>query len=396
MDDLKNLNKSSVQYLQVFLIALGIMGFQLTSNLPEVLNVESRNVTIPYRGFYFLLCILSLINNRIKINSYSNFYPVFLFIFLYFIRSIYDTLFAYDIPNSTLVDFWLFAYFIGFLPFFTLLAQVNILTLAKARYYLFILTILVNVLSFLSNYGSLNSEIYGARLLGNEIMNEITYGQSGVIMVIISLCLYYDKLIKYNFLLFPLICLGLFNIALAGSRGPFIELIVTISSFFIFNFRKIGIWNVFFGFLVMIFIGLYFKDYLIFFDTTLDRLNDTTFNNGSESEERYYLFQEAQNQFFNNPILGYRAIGIYPHNLILESFSSLGILGGVILIIITFQSIILSINMIKNPSLNWIGLIFLLHIVSTFISGAIWNSFEFWTLLGLSISINKNKLYKYE
>lgn len=380
-----------IKYLQVILISFGILGFQLISSLPEVVGVDSRVVTVPYRFFYLIICVLTISHFKWekKINKF--FVPIFVFIFLYFLRSVYESIYYYDIVKSVLVDFWLFTYVVCFLPMFPLLIKVNLVTLNRTKLVLFIIAIFVNILGFINNYGAFNDQNLGRRFIGNEILNQISYGQTGVILVILCLSYFYNQMLFRKLLLLPLIGLGLMNLALAGSRGPMIELSFALVFFVIINFKKIGAFKLSLILLFFIGLGIYFSDYLIVFNTVLDRLQETSFNQGSGSEERYFLFKEAWEQFFANPIFGYRQIGVYPHNLILESFMALGIFGGLLMIYITIIALRNCFVLIKIESTNWIAMIFLIHIIGTFISGTIWNSFEFWSLLALSFSLSQSK-----
>lgn len=383
---------NKIMYLQVLLLVLGIEGFQLISNIPEAIGVlNSRIVSIPYRFVYFVICILTLLHFRWEIKFNRLFLPVFLFIFLYFIRSFYDTIFKFSEVASIAVEFWLFAFIIGFFPMLPFLYKMNLKTIEFSKKALFVITTIINIISFKSNYFAIADEKMGARLYGNELINPITYGQSGVVLVILCLTLFQDPKFKLKIILLPILAIALMNVALAGSRGPMIELTLTFLLFIIFNFKKIGSFKISVLIISLIGAAFYFSNYIVFFNTAIDRLSETGLNKGSESEQRYYLFKDAIEQFFNNPIFGYQAIGVYPHNLIFEAFLSLGILGGLLFIYIIVISIYFSISLIKTSTTNWIGLIFMMYIISTFVSGALWNSFEFWSLLALSFTLYKNK-----
>ena len=145
----------------------------MVSSLPEVFGVDSRVVSVPYRAFYLLIGILVTLFFKwnYKVNKY--FVPILAFIFLYFIRSVYDSINNYEKLKEVLVDFWLFAYLMGFFPMIPLLFKVNLKTLDTAKLVLFIMCIIVNILGFKNNYGSFGIENVGARFVGNTILNQI-------------------------------------------------------------------------------------------------------------------------------------------------------------------------------------------------------------------------------
>ncbi|MDB5274945.1 MAG: hypothetical protein JWO58_3312 [Chitinophagaceae bacterium] len=380
--------------MKVLLIVLGIIGFPLISYIPEVLGVDSRVISVPYRAVYFLICIFALLRFRWKSKVNIYFLPILLFIFLYFLRAVYDNIFQYQQVSSIAFEFWLFAFLMGFFPMFPFLFKINLKTLQYSKNALLIVTTVVNILGLKNNYAAFSDEKVG-RFLGNEILNPITYGQTGVVLVILALTFFFEKNIFGKLLMIGLISLGLINVALSASRGPMIELSVTVLCFVVVNFKRIGALSLSVMVGALVGIGIYFKNYLILFTLVFDRIGDTGFDKQTGSEERYFLYKDAWHQFWESPFFGYIGIGAYPHNLVLESFMALGIFGGLLMIYILFIAFRNIFALVKVKATDWIALIFLMHTVTTFISGAIWNSFEFWSLLAFSFTLYGNKvLYK--
>ena len=163
----------------------------------------------------------------------------------------------------------------------------------------------------------------------------------------INLILYEEEKWTNNILIITLVLLSLAS----GSRGPILSFLLTILVFFVLNFRRSFI-NVF---LVSIFLSILFT--LI----TLNKMDDVgkadrlltknkTSKNvrlefASRSLELVYKYpfgvgignwQEYCNQSQPHHLLRHE----YPHNLLLEIFVELGILGGLIFLYLLIKSYI--------------------------------------------------------
>lgn len=385
-----------ISYLQVFLIAFSFLGFELISYLPENLHVDSRIVTIPFRALYVMICIIILIHlNWIKNVKLSNLYIIIIIFWVYyFLRAVYDLLFDPMPLKTSPTDFLLFAFVLSLLPIFPFMLKINLNTLNRAKFVLFLFAIVVNVLGFLNNYQSLKDENVG-RFLGNEILNPISYGQAGVVLVILCITYFFDQNILRKIFLIGLIAFGIANIALAASRGPMIQLAIVVLFFVLFNLKKIGYKNIILLFGALISIAIYFSDYLVFFDTVISRIEETGLNNGSGNEERYLFFKGALNQFLSNPFFGdfieERRFGGYPHNIILESLMVMGIIGGALFLYIYVSSIKNALALIKIEITSWIGLMLTMQLIAALTSGSLYSSFSFWALIALSENLSMNK-----
>lgn len=376
------------KYLQIILIPLMLIGFQALSFLVSSEELESNIISIFYRAFFVLVCIIIITTYSIKKKIFNQNYILFIFWFIYLCRGFYDSTLNPQSIKSMILMFWLFAFFLAFIPMIALLASINIRTLLNAKKLFFVLAVIVNVLSLINNI-SLIFEGNITRYMSNQLINSITYGQSGLALVIISFSYFNTNLNKSRYLFLIMILLGLVNMTLASSRGPIIELIIVSLVFLISNANK-------FKFRYLIFIPplfyLFFSQYseIINVSNVIDRLNSTNLE-----EERINIFMDSWNRFIDSPIIGSRAIGEWAHNIFLGSLESLGIIGFILMIIIYKNSIKRSFVLVKYSSTNWLALLLIMYLVSALVTGGIWNSIILWALIALNSNLYYNiKFYK--
>tara|TARA_B100000214_G_scaffold141453_1_gene101127 strand:- start:6247 stop:7416 length:1170 start_codon:yes stop_codon:yes gene_type:complete len=148
-----------------------------------------------------------------------------------------------------------------------------------------------------------------------------------------------------------ILIIGLFVLSIStGSRGPILSLLLTAVIFFLLNFQ-----NIFFKFIFIIFI---LTSFLFVFDSlNIQEIGKTerlvTKDNTSKNARLYFAFRSLELlsiyptgvgignwQEYSNKTKKYHLLKHdYPHNLILEVFSELGLLGGIVLLLVLLKSI---------------------------------------------------------
>jgi O-antigen ligase len=387
--------KNKIIYLQLFLIAFGLLGFELFSYLPELLKVDSRIVTVPYRALYLVLCTAVLISARQRntIKVHIDFIPILTFWFFYYIRASFDTIFKLDEIKMPILDFWLFAFFLSFYPMLPLLCKVNLKTIIATKYLVFSMAVILNILAIIYNYGKFSIGNI-SRIQGNEILNTITSGQIAATLIVMCFTFFNNRKIWVLLSLSALIIIGLINIVIAASRGPVIQLLIILLVFVSCNLRRIGYKNLLFIFVIFTCLGIYFSDFITTYNLLMSRLEGTGLSQSGSDNLRYQMFTGAWDQFTSHPILGDfiegRAFGGYPHNIFLESLMSMGIFGGVTMIIIFIVASINSLTLMKHRSTDWVGCLLIMQMVAQFTSGSIYSSFAFWSLIALTSTLKNN------
>jgi len=381
--------------MQVFLIAFGLLGFELFSYLPELLKTDSRAVTVPYRALFLVLCSTVLFSPRLRktIKVHKDFIPILLFWFFYYIRASYDTAFHLDDIKMSISDFWLFAFLLSFYPMLPLLCKINLSTITTAKHFVFFMAIALNILSIAHNYSALTT-MNLSRFKSNEILNPITSGQIGAILTIMSFTYLYKKTTWIMFSLIALIALGVANVFLAASRGPVVQLVIMLLVFILLNIKRIGYKKLSFLLFLFTCLSIYFSDYISLYNTIMKRLEGTGLSQSGSDQARYILFTGAWDQFLSHPLLGDfiegRIYGGYPHNIFLESLMALGVLGGIAMIYIFVSAFRNSTSIMKFSSTDWLGCILIMQMVAQLTSGSIYSSFAFWSLIAVISNIKNN------
>jgi O-antigen ligase len=199
---------------------------------------------------------------------------------------------------------------------------------------------------------------------------------SGIaVLSIITLIFVLKKKIQ-KILLFLIILFPIFNILIAGGRGPLLSLAISILILFIYlglhSFKllkrdiliKKSYLNITLVLFLLIFISflliIFYKD---FFVTTIYRLSLLENLEGSSIETRISMYRTAVVSLYNFPcnmigvgIGGFSYIynrsdmRLYPHNIFLEILSELGVLGMFLFTFMILFSLKLALNNIKETN----------------------------------------------
>ena len=336
-------------------------------------------MSILYRFFFVTICVFVIKKywSGTNIILKKSIAVIIFYWTLYLLKAIFETLFGFESNETGILDFWIFAFLLCFLPMFPLLTFFSLNTLNLAKKILFGLAIFVNVFALNNNLKLASSDIL-TRFNANDILNPITYGQTGLILVIISFSYFLNTKSRFKFVFILLMCAGIINIGLAASRGPVILLFLTLGFYIFSNFKKQTFVKFITVFIIIYFVGNYFKDYIFIFDSLIQRIEGT---NGDEL--RTTLLNDSWITFIKNPVLGGSAIGEYAHNIFFASIEVLGFLGGILILFIYKNAIRDCYVLIKNKSTDWISLLVIMQLGAALMSGAIWNGFLFWPLLAL-------------
>ena len=346
----------------------------------------SRTVTVPYRIFALIISILVIIFNFNKSNIKT---PLILKLFLFFwgilaSRILYDLYIRTDI--SFQVDSFQLVMFIFGICIPAIISIINsydkIDLSASFNWILILFAVTVIFSSFSNPMLYIDSDEITSRLRGNLALNTISFGHLGVSAIILALFYIQKKNTKVigKILAIALLFSAFLIMVRSGSRSAlaallFISFIWIISSIKGNKIEKI---------MLILFIFLFL---FIFSDTILslmgkisplfeDRLRLAIYEGNTNGRDE--LYKIAFDMFLDNPFLGKSFLVhrldntyIYSHNILLDAFMGLGILGGMILLIILYYGIKYSYTIIKNKDENyWIGFILLQQIIFNMFSSA--------------------------
>ena len=397
----------TVTNLRVFVFVFTFAGYGIVGSVVPSADA-SRVLTIPYRAVTLGLSLLLLLYNfslisRVKKPVSVNRLPfllkknivrlLLLFVSAYSLRLLYDTLVVPENLFKQPVDYWLFWFLIIIIP------GLNMFFLDKAespKYFFWTWAAhgFIGIRTLLMDPSQTRFYAQSGRLAATAI-NPISLGHYGASLALLGLFgwLNYRKILPkkrakiLNFACITSMLLGVIVVMLASSRGPFLALL---SSVFILIIRQ-GKRN-FRTFLLLLLIVLSAVAGTVFSSSYGTSFFERLFALGDELEAnenglgRANLYSLALRLILQNPLMG---TGIempghgYPHNLFLEGFLPLGILGGILFAWLMFRGFVLSIRSLTGPNQawGWVGLLFIERSVGSMFSGSLNASYTFWYLL---------------
>lgn len=369
-------------------IVLVFIGYQFTTSLfsPFMPETEaSRIVTVPYRAFALLVCLITIFLNyksKFKLNVVLKVLMIYWALLL--IRFFYDMYFRMDVYVFTDVKLrtLLFMIPMTLIPMYSVMKSYKVIDFKKLLTLTYILSSFTILYIFITNQSFQNSSL--ERLDANVALTTINTGHLGLFVLILSLF----SLIRKNNSLAKRIFYNIIAIISvlvmlrAGSRGPLLAFVGVII-FWILGASKNKAQNLIILFFIVI-IGYFSLEYILKFIEYVSPVLEARLKRGQveQIEGRDFLYINAWETFIENPFLGknfaiYSGSGtmIYSHNLFMDSIMQLGIAGGLMIIYILLKTTFKIVDLIKLKSLYfWIGLILVQEIMAIMVSGSFYYS----------------------
>lgn len=377
---IKDINRflSNLNFVLIFI------GYQLVTVifLPVNSDIEgiTRSVTVPYRAVAFFISMLVILLNIKKTVRMTFPLKVLSFFWLMLvIRIFYDLNLRTDVSLNDTTQLWLYIFGICIPSIVSVMKSYQQIDLHKIFKWVYFGVVIVLLLSFLSNQSLLNEE-EDVRMNANIGLQTISFGHFGVMGIVLSI---YSLLKHENKLIFKIlniivIFISAYFMFKAASRGPILALIIVLF-FWIFAQGKIsGIKISLLIILITLLITLInpILNFIGSVSPLLQRRLEYALE--GDSSGRDMLFKDAWEIFINNPLLGeqfafFDKFGgfMYSHNIVLDSFMGMGIVGGFCMIYILWISIRYSFFCIKHNNISfWICLILIQQIIFNMVSGA--------------------------
>lgn len=385
-----------VNKLQVVFLVLMLYGYELVSFFPSLLNMESsRPVSVGYRVFVFLLASWVILKNKIRLTNKH--LLIYTFWFLYLLRLFYDSALTSKIIQSPIVDYWAFS--AGIIAC-SLACTTNFSqnTIISARKWVVIILYIVNLWGLYNNITQpqIVPDDVLVRADANAALNTVSFGRAAAVMFFICFTIFLEKNTAWQKVLLGIgMGISLFNLFMAGSRGPLLQLVIVIIVFLLSSRKLIKPKYILLFVIMVVILMTLFPQYLNISELVFERFKETGFSSNDSDRFRAELFKSAWNQFLDHPVFGDSIEtvfeGTYPHNLLLESLMSIGFVGGIMIIIIIIIAFINAVRYIKIPYYNWLGAILLMDVISSNSSGSIANYLLFWPLLAFAINSHITK-----
>lgn len=395
-------------FLSTLNLALMFVGYQLATSLflPVSSDMEgiSRSVTVPYRAFALLISLLVIFLNLKKKISKPPLAVIILWLYwiALILRIFYDTNIRVDVRVNDTGQLWFYILGIILPAMFSIMQSYRSIDLDKALKWVYFGTVLTMALSLFNNTSLLldASEITG-RAEGNLALNTISFGHLGTMGIVLSLYLLSKgktSLIK-KILFITVMLLSFLIMMRAGSRSPVLALLV-ILLFWLFTRGKNLVLGISIVAVLVIFLVI-FIEYVLDFMGDISPVMEARLRMSiyeGDTSYRNTLYEEAFHAFLDNPILGQQFAlfdnsggFFYPHNIIIEAFMALGILGGLAMIYILWIAVKKSYFLIKTKDPHfWVCLILIQQIVLSMLGQFYYNQILNVLLVFVLIHANAN------
>lgn len=375
------MNLKKINIFEFHIINL-LVGFFLVILIPFFFDdFDFRYITYPFRIFtvFISFCILYL-NYSKKWNLYIKL--ITLFFILYFMRMMYDLFILkieYAKQSIEYIATYLGAVVIPAISIYYIEKEkINWKNLLFITYILFYFFAFVNI-SFYDFSG------VKERSSGITPLWPIGFGQVGVTLSILSVVIYnFIKKNSYKILILIGFFMGLIIIMMSASKGPVISLLVAFIAYvYIYGIPKLFKNKIF---LIMIpFIGI-----MIWKTNTLyliDRILQSLYVQDASTIQRLEIIQQTleniKQDFFTGSSFLIKTETIdsfYPHNLLLESFMTIGFLGGILFVIVNVF-VFMGLKKIVYSDYAWVIFIFIQYFTQTLFSTSLYSSTFYWILL---------------
>lgn len=362
----------------------------------------SRYFTIPVR-IILLLGIFFLYRASFQRITSKGYLAFLIFSALYLLRIFWEMIFGlsdYYLPNS---EFLL--YFLGFVLIpFAMLSRTNFREsdYQKAFHAILISCIILSVQTYIF-YGNLIGQVA-------RISQEIKHDENYISPLALSYCaalgigiggaylLTNKTQTKKTIWIWGVMFSCLIPFFLGASRGSVFALAIPFLIYFIYTKGVKRRIQLLLGTGIGIALLIYSTSYLG--TGVFDRFFgiEEAIESGSSSAMRLDIWKADFNQFLDHPIFGNSLesefAGHYPHNIIIETLITTGIIGFIpffLFLYFTFKKVILIIK--KRPKYFWITVIFIQAIVQYMFSGAIWGAS--WVAIGAALTLGFSHKERY-
>lgn len=361
------------------------------------LSTQTRLMTVPARFIPMLLAFIYL--RKYKSFFFKNKLITTLWIWMmlfYSIRMLYDLNFENFTFFFSDINYYLYVLTSLIIPPIAMSIQWDEIAWEKAKKWVLFGSISVSILGFVF-YREAFSEFGRIKGITDEYAT------------ISPLAISYTSLISFSYFLLRIIknpnnsnkttsIIGLLlsapGLLLGSSRGSILALVVVLVLILIAKKYRMRLM------ITIIVISVSFPILLQFSNSfgsvLLHRVVNTLFEvqSGEYFEtDRPYLWKIAIENFLSSPFIGdlieNRGIGHHPHNIIIEAFMSMGLLGGIPFLIILAYLWKLFFKIARHTNkFDWVLIVFGISFMQNMVTGAIWGAVWLWTSAGALISLN--------
>lgn len=386
--------------LLAWLYGLVLAGYPLLANFSVYLDLQGRLVGMASKGMILLLSIvmilwIGVIRGRLYLGLAT--IPLFVFWILFLGRIFVDTI--VDPANLSNPPFEYFVFAVGacLIPMVAFMVRPSAYALERAFNLTYALAVLAGSLLLLNMLFVRSDASYWSVMgrLGAETVNPITIGHLGATIVILSGMKFLTssssaRSSSDRYIAFTTLFIGLVALVLSASKGPVLALLVALVLFAVINIPKRSNTLRSIAVATVLLLGttlgaVMLASYLG--SSMLHRVEMLVQGYDAGTNTRLNLLSEAWEMFLRYPLSGggleLQGYGSYPHNVVVESFMTTGILGGVAFTCVLFFSLAQAVRLTYySPHHAWVALVYIQYMVGALVSGALAYSTIMWSMIG--------------
>lgn len=386
-------------WLAALVAMFTIAGYPIVAGLTTVMSVDNRPASIAARALFLLMTLIVLVRARWTRPGAATavFWAAWwLFWVLYLVRLLFDGAVQPDALKIPLMEYLTFALGASLLPAVAMSGRHVPYMMQRLFWPLLLICtfgLLINLWAIFFQQGLLAQLQFAELRAESETLNPISIGHLGATAVLMSFWHLFGPTDgtspRRRLLPATAIALGLIAIAASGSRGPALALALCLLAAFAVlgtGMLRAAVATLLAGLAIGVFVGergLGLDAESLFL---IERLSESAFSDS----ERERLLAAGWQAFLAWPLTGAgtEPLETYPHNLVLESFVALGIVGGGAFCTLLAIALARAFKLAHvRPHHFWVSLLLLQYTVGAMFSGNLSQSSVLWVLLALVVSV---------
>lgn len=381
------------EHVAPLIVTFTIVGYPIITALSSFLDLPNRPLSIVIRGLVLagVLGCIFLIQIKSVQRENKGFWLAWWFFWLAYLSRLFADHFLY--PEALQLPAKEYLAFIVGVCILPSLAAVYIhprkltLTLLSKMLWVAVAGIALNLHIIFTDSIALES-LSNVRA-ESEILNPITIGHIGATIFLMAIwklmnerAASFSRQLSYS----VAACIAAAAILASGSKGPLLALALSIVFYASLLPKQFLSIKIIFGSTLTVFGGIIFyvlsPDFFLF-----TRISDGIFND----EIRSKLLLDATDLIARHPVLGagVEPLGMYPHNLLVESFLLFGIITGlpfVFMVAHTFRKCWRIAR--RSPKDFWVCLLFTQYFFGAMVSGSLYTSAALYTIMVVVVAID--------
>lgn len=376
-------------------LILVVVGYPFMAPFSLWFDISNRAVSVPFRGVVAVLSLALILWRTVITRNWTiNYFWSLWWLFwgLYVLRIFFDARFYPEVLRLSPGEYLLYAVGVTLVPATALsfgISPRRLRPLLRWFFYAALAAAVLNIaqVMFDGSQNGLSALFVGRKYTGT--MKPIWLGHLGVTLMILGVCaLFSPGASVYERLVFATaVVFGGLILMMSASKGPLLSFLVILLFFILRALRGMDrktVLGMAGGGILMLFLGVLFRDALTQ-NSLFYRLAQVFSGQSTGSiDKRLEMYIDGAGLFLRNPLLGagIEPLGFYPHNILLESFMTNGIVGGAVFsLMIVFSLYHVMKTVLRGGVELWIPLLYLQYLVGAMFSGALYNSYMMWGLM---------------